>query len=133
MSEVTDAELLRLARKAWPKREPQSFEMWPDGSPLMTSGRYGTAVSICTPHPRAREALHAALRVLAGEMLEGAAKAFAAGREAERRDVVACLEHARTNESYRPGRYTASEALGYAAADIQAGEHVGAADKERGE
>jgi hypothetical protein len=67
VAEVTDDELLRLARKAWPGRTPESFSMWPDGSPLMKAGRYGTAISIPIPHERGRDAMHAALKVLAGE------------------------------------------------------------------
>ena len=67
MDDVTDDELLRLARKAWPNEDPSRFAMWGDGSPLMAYGRFGTAITIPKTHPRARQALLAALKVLAGE------------------------------------------------------------------
>lgn len=58
---------------------------------------------------------------------------FAAGREAERRDVTAYGEHCADNERHRPGRYTAGEALLSFVADVEAAEHVGSADRGRGD
>lgn len=67
--------------------------------------------------------LAAVLRTLVNE-------AEARGREAERADVVAYVQHCSTNEEYRPGRYAADFILRETAKDIEAGEHVGAAKEE---
>jgi hypothetical protein len=66
MADVSDEELLRLARLAWPNEDPKRFEVWSCGT-LISVGRYGTAIAIPNGGDRTREAMRAALRVLAGE------------------------------------------------------------------
>lgn len=76
MSDVTDSELLRLARKAFPPR-PEMGEDERDVPESIDETRFRLELSSATgaaiiefqdKRPLAREALHAALLVLAGEL-----------------------------------------------------------------
>jgi hypothetical protein len=100
---VTDSELLRLARKAWPEPDEMlAVETIEDGSLCVhgTDAHGGWIVAstrlLVDAGPRAREALHAALSVLAGELDVAALQARADESlrlliecERERRDALA--------------------------------------------
>lgn len=64
---VADVELLRLARKAWPDESRLAVENVDDCCVAIADG-YGVDQALIQYHDRAREALHAALAVLAGEV-----------------------------------------------------------------
>lgn len=65
MLTVTDDELLRLARKAWPDEECLEFTGEDDNCTV--NDGYGYTLAKVMWHSRAPQALHAALAVLAGE------------------------------------------------------------------
>ena len=65
-AEVTDGELLRLARKAWPDGYPKEAGTSLSETLYIDDNR-GCGLILVVSHPRARSAMHAALKVLAGE------------------------------------------------------------------
>jgi len=69
MGDVTDDELLRLARKAWPHEDQLDVArgVRENDDCVVTDG-YGYTQARVSQHERARQALYAALLVLAGEL-----------------------------------------------------------------
>jgi hypothetical protein len=83
MPDVTDDELLRLARLVWPSG-PLAVEVTRDAAAVWDENGLS---AIHVHHPRAREALHAALLVLAGE-LAGDAPTFSSFTAPFRQAIV---------------------------------------------
>lgn len=66
-SNATDDDLLALARKAWPRGLPEECGTSLSGTLYIDDG-HGCGLMLIASHPRAREAMLAALSILAGDV-----------------------------------------------------------------